>query len=60
MQERISYNELEKATSGFSESNMLGMEGFSSVHKGTLNDGTQVAVKVFNVQLEGAIKSFDT
>ncbi|PIN26822.1 Serine/threonine protein kinase [Handroanthus impetiginosus] len=57
--ERISYYELQNATDGFSESNMLGMGGFSSVYKGTLRDGTLVAIKVFNMQLEGAFRSFD-
>ncbi|XP_055830652.1 receptor kinase-like protein Xa21 [Solanum dulcamara] len=58
--ERISYYELEHATEGFDESNLLGTGGFSMVYKGILNDGTLLAVKVFNVQLEGAFKSFDT
>ncbi|PIN02336.1 Serine/threonine protein kinase [Handroanthus impetiginosus] len=57
--ERISYYELQKATNGFSESNMLGTGGFSSVYKGTLRDGALVAVKVFNMQVEGASRSFD-
>ncbi|PIN26727.1 Serine/threonine protein kinase [Handroanthus impetiginosus] len=38
---------------------MLGIGGFSSVYKGTLRDGTLVAVKEFNMQLEGAFRSFD-
>ncbi|KAI3455824.1 hypothetical protein Pfo_012487 [Paulownia fortunei] len=58
--ERITYDELQEATNGFSKSNMLGMGGFSSVYKGTLKDGSLVAVKVFNMKLEGAFKSFDT
>ncbi|XP_016477996.2 uncharacterized protein LOC107799403 isoform X1 [Nicotiana tabacum] len=58
--ERISYYELEQATEGFNESNLLGNGSFSTVYKGTLKDGTPLAAKVFNVQLEGAFKSFDT
>ncbi|XP_060177708.1 probable LRR receptor-like serine/threonine-protein kinase At3g47570 [Lycium barbarum] len=57
--ERISYYELEQATEGFNESNLLGNGGFSMVYKGILKDGTVLAAKVFNVQLEGAFKSFD-
>ncbi|XP_016442236.2 uncharacterized protein LOC107767673 [Nicotiana tabacum] len=58
--ERISYYELEQATEGFDESNLLGNGSFSMVYKGTLKDGTLLAAKVFKVQLEGAFKSFDT
>ncbi|PHT44768.1 hypothetical protein CQW23_13926 [Capsicum baccatum] len=58
--ERISYYELEQATEGFNESNLLGKGSFSIVYKGILKDGTFFAAKVFNVQLEGAFKSFDT
>ncbi|PIN26729.1 Serine/threonine protein kinase [Handroanthus impetiginosus] len=57
--ERISYHELQKATDGFNESNMVGAGGFGSVYKATLRDGTLVAVKVFNIQLEDAFRSFD-
>ncbi|KAM3250820.1 receptor kinase-like protein Xa21 [Capsicum annuum] len=58
--ERISYYELEQATEGFNESNLLGKGGFSMVYKGILKDGTLLAAKVFNAQLEGSFKSFDT
>jgi len=58
--ERISYYELEQATEGFNESNLLGNGSFSMVYKGVLKDGTLFAAKVFNVQLEGVFKSFDT
>ncbi|XP_059295668.1 receptor kinase-like protein Xa21 [Lycium ferocissimum] len=58
--ERISYYELEQATNGFDESNLLGNGSFSMVYKGILKDGTLFAVKVFNVQLEGAFNNFDT
>ncbi|XP_075105323.1 uncharacterized protein LOC107786872 isoform X2 [Nicotiana tabacum] len=58
--ERISYYELEQATEGFNASNLLGNGSFSTVYKGILKDGNLFAAKVFNVQLEGAFKSFDT
>nr|XP_017180311.2 putative receptor-like protein kinase At3g47110 [Malus domestica] len=56
---RVSRLELVRATNGFHESNLLGMGGFGSVYRGTLSDGIDIAVKVFNLQLEGAFKSFD-
>lgn len=39
---------------------MLGTGGFGSVFKGTLSDGTNVPIKVFNLQLEKAFKSFES
>ncbi|KAL3334081.1 hypothetical protein AABB24_030711 [Solanum stoloniferum] len=58
--ERISYYELEQATEGFNEANLLCNGSFSRVYKGILKDGIIFAAKAFNVQLEGAFKSFDT
>jgi LRR receptor-like serine/threonine-protein kinase FLS2 len=55
----ISYQELCQGTNNFCESNLLGAGGFGSVYKGVLFDGTIVAVKVLNLQLVGAFKSFD-
>ncbi|PRQ24919.1 putative protein kinase RLK-Pelle-LRR-XII-1 family [Rosa chinensis] len=56
---RVSYQELQSATNGFNESNLLGTGGFGSVYKGTLSDGIDVAIKVFNLELEGAFTSFE-
>ncbi|PHT82965.1 hypothetical protein T459_11408 [Capsicum annuum] len=58
--ERISYYELIQATDALSESNLIGSGNFGSFYKGALRSGTAIAVKVFNLQLEAAFKSFDT
>ncbi|KAG8369429.1 hypothetical protein BUALT_Bualt14G0012800 [Buddleja alternifolia] len=56
---RLSYSDLLKATCGFSENNLVGMGRFGSVYKGILDDGhTLVAVKVLNLVVKGACKSF--
>ena len=55
---RITYLELEQATDGFSESNLVGEGSFGSVYEGMLSDGTSIAVKVFNLNIEGGFKSF--
>ncbi|KAM3394303.1 hypothetical protein P3S68_003305 [Capsicum galapagoense] len=58
--ERISYYELLRATNALSESNQIGSGSFGSVYKGILRSGTAIAVKVFNLQLDAAFKTFDT
>ncbi|CAL1413847.1 unnamed protein product [Linum trigynum] len=45
---RISLLELERATNGFDDCNILGRGSFGCVYKGVLADGTDVAVKVFD------------
>ncbi|KZV58224.1 serine-threonine protein kinase, plant-type [Dorcoceras hygrometricum] len=56
---RLSYADLFKATDGFSETNLLGSGRFGSVYRGILGDKlTPVAVKVFNLEVRGASKSF--
>ncbi|XP_059671108.1 receptor kinase-like protein Xa21 [Cornus florida] len=56
---RILYQELLQATDAFSEANLLSIGSFGSVYKGMLSDGMNIAVKVFNSQLERAFDSFD-
>ncbi|KAK2662055.1 hypothetical protein Ddye_000629 [Dipteronia dyeriana] len=56
---RISRQELVRATNGFSESNLLGKGSFGSVFKGRFLDGMEIAVKVFHMQFERSLKSFD-
>ncbi|KAM0068540.1 putative protein kinase RLK-Pelle-LRR-XII-1 family [Helianthus debilis subsp. tardiflorus] len=56
---KVSYNQLFKATNGFSEANLIGNGGFSSVYKGILNDDDRfVAIKVLRLQNRGAQRSF--
>ncbi|CAL5345687.1 unnamed protein product [Camellia sinensis] len=56
---RVSYAELLKATDGFSEDKLIGVGNYGSVYTGILDQvQTIVAVKVLNLQLRGASKSF--
>ncbi|KAJ0558558.1 putative protein kinase RLK-Pelle-LRR-XII-1 family [Helianthus annuus] len=57
---KVSYNQLLKATDGFSEANLIGQGGYSFVYKGILDvaNNRVVAVKVLHLQNEGAHRSF--
>lgn len=47
---RFSVDELASAANGFDDDNLLGEGGFSKVYKGTLEDGTVVAIKRIRVR----------
>jgi len=56
---RVTYEDLLRATDGFSSANLIGAGSCGSVYKGILaSDGAIVAVKVFNLLHKGASKSF--
>ncbi|MCD9645267.1 hypothetical protein HAX54_034093 [Datura stramonium] len=53
-------NLLDGATTGFDESDLLGMGASVCFTKGNLKDDTLIAAKIFNMQLDDTLKSFDT
>ncbi|KAK2975053.1 hypothetical protein RJ640_001695 [Escallonia rubra] len=56
---RISYYEIHQATNNFSEDNLTGRGSIGLVYKGIFYNGMVAAVKVFNLQLQAAFKSFE-
>lgn len=56
---KVSYADLAQATKNFSESNLVGRGGYGSVYRGKLKESkVEVAVKVFDLDMRGAEKSF--
>ncbi|CAN6232460.1 unnamed protein product [Urochloa humidicola] len=56
---KVSYNDLAQATNNFSESNLVGRGSYGSVYRGTIKESKiDVAVKVFNLDMQGAERSF--
>ncbi|CAA2949736.1 probable LRR receptor-like serine threonine-kinase At3g47570 [Olea europaea subsp. europaea] len=57
--ERISYHEIVKATNDFGEDNLIDRGSVGSVYKGIFSNGIVAAIKVFDLDIEDANKSFD-
>ncbi|XP_010042078.2 LRR receptor-like serine/threonine-protein kinase EFR [Eucalyptus grandis] len=54
----VSYEELFRASDGFSEINVIGKGRYGTIYKATTQEGRLVAVKVLNLGHIGALKSF--
>ncbi|KAM7461798.1 hypothetical protein LguiA_029919 [Lonicera macranthoides] len=55
---RYSYEELSKATNGFSKDEVLGSGGFGQVYKATLPNNTEMAVKCVNHDSKQGLREF--
>ncbi|KAM0883912.1 hypothetical protein ACQ4PT_031337 [Festuca glaucescens] len=56
---QVSFNDIARATNEFSMTNLIGRGGYSSVYQGKLSeDGNEIAIKVFNLEIRGAHRSF--
>ncbi|XP_031495027.1 receptor-like protein kinase THESEUS 1 [Nymphaea colorata] len=56
----FTFQEIMDATNKFDEALLLGVGGFGKVYKGTLDDGTRVAVKRGNPRSEQGLNEFQT
>lgn len=58
--EKVTYSDLAQATRDFSESNLIGRGSYGSVYSGKLKEISkmEVAVKVFDLEMRGAERSF--
>ncbi|KAJ3669587.1 hypothetical protein LUZ60_011537 [Juncus effusus] len=56
----FTFQEILKATNKFNETLILGVGGFGTVFKGTLDDGTMVAIKRGNPRSEQGLSEFQT
>lgn len=56
---KVSYDDLARATKNFSEVNLVGKGSYGSVYRGELKESKmEVAVKVFDLEMRGAERSF--
>ncbi|KAH6812579.1 hypothetical protein C2S51_000234 [Perilla frutescens var. frutescens] len=56
----ISYHEILQATDNFDQKNVIGRGGIGSIYLGKFSHGGVYAVKVFDLDVEDAVKSFHT
>ncbi|KAK4487235.1 hypothetical protein RD792_006555 [Penstemon davidsonii] len=56
--ERVSYYELLRATNNLDEVNLIWRGSLGSVYKGIFSNGMTAAIKVFDLDVQGALKSF--
>ncbi|KAL0399729.1 UNVERIFIED_CONTAM: putative LRR receptor-like serine/threonine-protein kinase [Sesamum radiatum] len=59
MHARISYYEILRATSNLNTGNLIGRGHIGSVYKAIFSPTSIVAIKVFNLDVQAALKSFD-
>ena len=58
--EKISHQQLLYSTNYFGEYNLIGKGSLGMIYKGILSNGLTIAIKVFNLEFQGAYQSFDS